>query len=247
VKSEKKLPILNVNAADLTPHALVVGDPQRAAAAAEFLEDQKEIGFFREYRTFTGTYLGVPITIASHGVGAAGASVCFDELMQAGVKTIIRAGTCGAMQPEIEDGDLIIGTSAIREDGASAMLVPIEFPAIADRLVVAALENSARESQDLPIHVGVVLTQGYFYSGMLPNTVPMWLKVGMGVSAVEMELATLLIIASMYGVRAGGIFTSDGNMTKEPDPMVYDPHRAVVKGGVEKMLKIALDALARLS
>jgi uridine phosphorylase len=247
MNSEKKLPALNVNAADLTPSALVVGDPQRAAAAAEYLEDKKELGYFREYRTFTGTYSGVPITISSHGVGAAGASVCFDELMQAGVKTIIRAGTCGAMRPEIEDGELIIGTAAIREDGASEKLVPIEFPAIADRLVVAALENAARETRHLPMHVGVVLTQGYFYSGMLPNTLPIWLEAGMGINAVEMELATLLIIASMYGVRAGGIFTSDGNMTKESDPMAYDPHRTVVKEGVDKMIKIALEALVRLS
>ena len=74
MNSEKVLPLLKVNAADLTPSALVLGDPQRAAAASEYLDDLKELGYFREYRTFTGTYAGVPITIASHGVGAAGAS-----------------------------------------------------------------------------------------------------------------------------------------------------------------------------
>jgi uridine phosphorylase len=62
-----------------------------------------------------------------------------------------------------------------------------------------------------------------------------------------MELATLLIIAGLHGVRAGGIFTSDGNLTEEADPMEYDPHRSVVEAGVSTMLKIALDALARLA
>jgi uridine phosphorylase len=164
MNSEKVLPLLKVNAADLTPSALVLGDPQRAAAASEYLDDLKELAYFREYRTFTGTYAGVPITIASHGVGAAGASICFDELMRGGVKTIIRAGTCGAMRPEIKDGELIIGTGAIREDGASEKLVPIAYPAISNRHVISALEDAAREADCFPIHTGVVLTQGYFYS-----------------------------------------------------------------------------------
>lgn len=243
---EKVLPLLEVNAADLTPAALVVGDPQRAAAATDYLDDVKELGYSREYRTFTGTYNGVPITISSHGVGAAGASICFDELMQGGVKTIIRAGTCGAMRPEIEDGELIIGTGAIREDGASERLVPLAYPAIADRHVVAALEDAAREAHCQPVHTGVVLTEGCFYPGILPHAVQVWLDANIDIVAVEMELATLLVIASMYGARAGGIFTSDGNSTKKPDHEAFDPHQRAVKEGIEKMLRIALEALVKV-
>lgn len=69
----------------------------------------------------------------------------------------------------------------------------------------------------------------------------------MDVAAAEMELATLLIIASMHGVRAGGIFTSDGNLTREPYPPAYDPHRHVVQEGLEKMCTIALEALVSLA
>ena len=68
-----------------------------------------------------------------------------------------------------------------------------------------------------------------------------------GVCAVEIELATLLIMASLHGARAGGIFTSDGNMTEEADLTEYDPHRNVVEEGVSAMLKIRLDVLARLA
>jgi uridine phosphorylase len=75
----------------------------------------------------------------------------------------------------------------------------------------------------------------------------MWLKADANVCAVEMELATLLIIAALRGVRAGGIFTSDGNWTEKADLTEYDPHRSIVKHGVSTMLKIALHALARLA
>jgi len=243
---DKPLPILKTRPSDLALHALVVGDPSRAALAAELLTNAEEVGCFREYRTFTGEFAAKRVTISSHGIGAAGASICFEELMQGGVKTIIRAGTCGAIRKGIKDGELIIGTGAIREDGTSERLVPIAYPAIADRHVISALEAAAAAQGYTRLHEGIILTHSHFYHGILPTTLDMWLEADVNVCAVEMELATLLIIAGLHGVRAGGIFTSDGNLTEEADPTEYDPHRNVVKEGVSTMLKIALDALVRL-
>ena len=244
--SQKILPILKARPADLAAHALVVGDPDRAAAAADLLDNAQEVGHFREFRTFTGTYQGKRITISSHGVGVSGASVCFEELFQGGVKTIIRAGTCGAMKAGIKDGDSIIGTGAIREDGTSPDLLPLAYPAIADRRVTAALVEAAQAQGYAEPHEGIVLTKAFFYEGVLPSSVGQWLEIGANVVCIEMEFATLLVIASLRGARAGGLFTSDGNMTEEPDPLTYDPHRTVVKQGVETMLKVALSALAQL-
>jgi uridine phosphorylase len=71
-----------------------------------------------------------------------------------------------------------------------------------------------------------------------------------GAVCVEMELATLLVVAGLHGVRAGGIFTSDGNLARRDAPgldtSAYDPHRDVVTQGVQTMLAIALEALAHL-
>ncbi len=75
-----------------------------------FLIELKKLDITANTRIFTGTYNGTPITICSHGVGSAGASVAFHELFVGGVKTIMRAGTCGAMQKSIKDGDVIIAT-----------------------------------------------------------------------------------------------------------------------------------------
>jgi uridine phosphorylase len=64
-----------------------------------------------------------------------------------------------------------------------------------------------------------------------------------------MEMSTLYVIAAMRGVRAGGILTVDGNLVEERDADMsdYDPHRAVVAGGVTAMLEIAVDAAADLA
>ena len=79
---DKLLPNLKTRSSDLASHALVVGDPQRAALAAELLTNPEEVGCFREYRTFTGEFAAKRVTISSHGVGGAASSVCFEELMQ---------------------------------------------------------------------------------------------------------------------------------------------------------------------
>jgi uridine phosphorylase len=245
--TDDRLPILRVSPSQLAHRALVVGDPQRAVQAAQMLYNHEQVGDNREYRTFTGTYSGVPVTVCSHGIGGPAASVCFTELFQGGVQTVIRAGTCGALVESIEDGQLILATGAIREDGTSPSLVPLAYPAIADRHVIKALEESAAALGHDPLPAGVVLTQSYLYPGVLPSTTDTWMKAG--AVCVEMELATLLVLAGLNGVRAGGIFTTDGNLARRDNPDVgidtYNPHREVVTRGVQTMLRIALDALTR--
>lgn len=242
---EKQMPTLRAWPSQIAPLALVVGDPNRAEDASRLMERAEEVGNFREYRTFTGFYQGQRITVASHGVGAGGANMCFHELFQCGVRTIIRAGTCGAMQPDMRDGDLIIGTGAIREDGVSAHMMPMAFPAVADRRVTAALEAACASQGVANPHTGIILTQSYFYPGILPNETDEWLKTGLA-AAVEMEYSLLLIMASIARARAGGIFVADGNLTRTPDPEDYDPHRSVVQEGKARMLRVALEALAAI-
>jgi uridine phosphorylase len=242
------LPLIRVHARDLTPYALVVGDPNRVRDAAALMSDVREIGHNREYLTITGTCADQRLTIASHGVGSGGANVCFMELLKGGVRVLIRAGTCGAMHTEIEDGDLIIATGAVREDAATEHLMPLAYPAVADRHVVNALVQAARRHGYDEPYVGLLVSDANFYpSAMLPCP---WEKyVGYGVLGVEMELSALLVVAHMNGARAGGIVTADGNLVRKPDPEMdgYDPHREVVTRGKQAMLQIALDALASLA
>lgn len=78
------LPILKLNAEDLPNRAIVCGDPGRAKLIAERLEGAKELSFNREYRTFVGTYEGVPIAVVSHGVGCPGRPFASRSLFAAG-------------------------------------------------------------------------------------------------------------------------------------------------------------------
>jgi uridine phosphorylase len=244
--AEARLPVLRARPSELAERALVVGDPDRAEACAGLLDDAREVGRFREYRTFTGRYRGTPVTVCSHGVGGSGASVAFHELFEGGVRTVIRAGTCGAMRAGIADGEMIIGTAAIRKDGTSQQLVPLEYPAVAHYEVVQALLAACAHNGIEHPATGIVLTRANFYPGVLEEPVGMWMKAN--AVAIEMEFATLLVMASLCGVRAGGIFVSDGNLAEDRSQVTmeenaYNPHRDVVRQGTARMLTVALDAL----
>ncbi|WP_448614051.1 nucleoside phosphorylase [Modestobacter sp. URMC 112] len=239
------LPITRVPRTGLPPRAVVVGDPFRAARMAERLDDPTEVACAREYRTFRGSWRGTEVLVSSHGVGAPGAICLFQELTDAGVRTMLRLGTAGALQPGIGDGDLVVAEGCIRDDGVTQQLVPPEFPAVCSPEAVLALTAAARERQ-APYHRGLVWTRAAFYPGLLP--VPMPAYVAAGVLAIEMELAALLVHGALTGVTTGGVLVVDGVAADElRETTGYDPHREVVAAGVDRAMDVALDALVQLA
>lgn len=246
-----RMPIIGVLAGDVPARVLVVGDPARAERIAPRLEAARTVGRNREYLTIVGRHRGTDVAVVSHGVGSAGAAVCFEELCRSGARRLIRAGTCGGMQDHVLDGDLVIARGAVRDEGLTARLVPPTFPALADPDVVMALRaaaagraGSAGERAVPPPVEGIVLTSDIFYPhDVLGSDLPMWQRAG--VVAVEMEVAALLVVAHLHGAAAGAILTVDGNPLARGDAEMsgYDPHRTVVTDATELMIGIALDAL----
>ena len=239
----RTLPSLVVPVGSITPYVLVVGDPDRAKHFSERLDGVRQVGRFREYHSYQGTWHGTPVTITSHGVGGAGAAIAFEELAQGGAKTVIRLGTCGSFLPNVRSGGLLIATAAVREDGVSERLVPLSYPAISDPDVTRALIDSARARPDVTFGAGVIFTTGVFYPGAIPRN-ELWRQ--LPVIGGEMEMAVLAIVGALRGLRVGGIFVVDGNDEAGADMTGYNPHREVVAQGKERMIEVALDAVTRL-
>lgn len=241
---DAELPLLRTRVADLSDRALVVGDPGRAARVAERLEDVRQLTANREYHVYAGSYQGVPVTVASHGVGAAGAAVCFEELARGGVSRIIRSGTAGGIQPEVIDGAIVVATGAVRAEGVSHQLVPTEFPAIATPELTIALRTAAAKT-GLSVHSGIVLTGDMFYPSDVITGIDHRLWQRAGVVAVEMEAAALFVIASLHGIESGAVFAIDGNPLVEKDDSMggYDPYREIVTQAVDGALTAALEVL----
>ncbi len=239
----KRLPILGVAVEQVARRALVVGDPDRVGEVARLLDEAVEVGRCREYVTVTGHYRGTPVTVASHGVGASGAAVCFEELARAGVTHLLRAGTCGGLQPRVQAGDLVVAIGAERDDGLTDRLAPPGWPAVADPALTRRLAEGGQASGHRT-HTGVVVTTATFYPDPHESE-PRWLRSQrLGALAIEMELAALLVVAHLHGIAAGGVLAVDGNLlTAAEDMSDYDPGRAVVADAKAAMLRVALDAL----
>jgi uridine phosphorylase len=239
------LPVTRLPRTGLPPRAVVVGDPFRAERVAKRLDDPAEVAWAREYRSFRGSWQGAEVVVASHGVGGPGAICLFQELADAGVGTILRLGTAGAMQPGVGDGDLVIAEACVRDDGVTQQLVPPEYPAVASAEAVLALVAAARDRQ-APHHRGLVWTRAAFYPGLLPVPMPAYVRAG--VLAIEMELSALLVLGSLRGLITGGVLVIDGVAADElVETTGYDPHRDVVAAGVDRGIEVTLDALVGLA
>lgn len=219
----------------------MVGDPARVDIAAESLDEVEEISHNREYRVVAGTYGGRPIGIASHGVGAAGAALCFEQLADAGATRLIRAGSAGGLQPDIEAGAVVIATGAVRDDGLTERLVPPSFPAVPDRRVVAALSQQA-EHHGVHAVEGVVLTSDLFFPHVLGHQLEMWQRAG--VVAVEMECAALFVIGTLRGISTGAVLAVDGNPLLVDDGSMegYNPDQSAVRQAVDIALRLAIES-----
>ncbi|GMK39499.1 uridine phosphorylase [Paenibacillus sp. CCS19] len=239
------LPILQVESDEIPEYALVCGDPRRAALIAEKLAGVRELAFAREYRTFVGEYNGVELAVVSHGIGCPGAAICFEELIRAGVKTLIRVGTAGSYSADSPAGSLVISTAAMRTDGLTRQLVPDGFPAVADSDVVNALYAAAQEIKgDIVVRKGMTVTLDVFYNGIEEFPHKKWKAAG--ALAVEMEISALYVIASLRGVRAGAIVALDGYADADL-AAEYDPHTNVVALAVEREIQAALNAIVKLA
>lgn len=234
----KLSPVLKLKPGSVSPNVIVCGDAARALKIAQRLDSYEQVAARREYVVYTGEKNGCRITVAAHGVGAAGAAICFEELILFGAKNIIRIGTAGSYNNEQERGDAIIATGATSEDGVSGSLVPAGFPCVCDVDLVKALMHQAEGR--IAYKSGVMRTIAAFYPGVLENNLTVWAEAG--AAGVEMELAALLAVASIRRANAAGIFVIDG-FPLNTSMREHNQADNVVADGMASVIDVAIDAL----
>jgi uridine phosphorylase len=239
-------PHLRVDTDDVRDVALLPGDPGRVQRIADRCDAVEELARNREYRVVDAEYGDVPLTICSTGVGSPSAAIALEELAAVGVETVIRPGTTGALQADIEVGDMVVATGAAKEEGTTKRYERVEYPAVPDFEVVRALTDAA-EANDEDVHVGPVVTDDAFYAET-DEYVADWEAAGL--LAVEMESAALFALARRKGLRAGAICTVDGNLVagtqKGSDDVSENELPPKARNNVERMIELALDAAVTL-
>jgi uridine phosphorylase len=178
-------------------------------------------------------------------MGGPSVAIGVEELHELGVHTLVRVGTCGALQPEVKMGDLVIALGAVRSEGTPDGYVPKEYPAVASLDLVEALRDAA-EAARVPYHIGVMRSVDALYSDLVPDQMPrpdlraeleMWTRAG--VIGNDMETSTLYVVSRLRKMRAGTIcLTVDevgAGEIHHLDPSYMD-----------RMLKVAVDGVRRL-
>ena len=130
---------------DIGRYCILPGDPGRVPAIAALFDDAKQIAYNREFNVWTGTLLGEKVTACSTGIGGPSASIAMEELHKCGADTFIRTGTCGGIDLNVQSGDVVVATGAIRYEHTSREYAPIEFPAVADFQVTNALVEATKK------------------------------------------------------------------------------------------------------
>ncbi|WP_299409373.1 nucleoside phosphorylase [Acaryochloris sp. IP29b_bin.148] len=190
--------------------ALLSGDPQRAFQIAEqYLGDVQPLSENRGLHSYQGVLPnGRPILSATSGMGAPSLSIVVNELVQVGIKKIIRIGTCGSIQDPVKVGSIVISQAALCRQGAANDIAPVEYPASADPFLTVALVQAAHEL-GLTHHLGITASVDTFYEGQerTDSANPTLLRSlqniteeyrALNILNYEMEAGTLFKMAGVY-------------------------------------------------
>lgn len=203
---------------DIAETVLMPGDPYRAKWAAEtFLTDVQCINEVRGMLGFTGVWNGNRVTIQGSGMGMPSMSIYANELIRDfDVQTLIRIGSCGAMQPQIKLRDIVIAmTATTYGTPSSSIFRDLSFAPCADYGLLEAAVAASRVL-DVATHVGGIYSSDTFYDERSDLNEAMQRH---GILGVEMEAAELYTLAARYGRRALAVMTvSDHLLTAEDLP-----------------------------
>ncbi|WP_458206346.1 nucleoside phosphorylase [Haladaptatus sp. NG-SE-30] len=242
---------IEVGEGDVADAVLLPGNPERVEKITQFWDSAEEVAFHREYRTVTGTYDETPISVTSTGIGSPSAAIAVEELARIGAETFIRVGSCGAIQPDMNVGDLVITTGGVRQEGTSDEYVRKDYPAVADYEVVAALVAAA-ERLDYDYHTGITMSADSFYAGQGRPGFEGFLAEGgdelvshlknANVKNIEMEASAILTIANVYGLRAGAVCSVYANR-ETGEFRTEGEHRAAETASLAVKLLAEMDEL----
>ncbi len=223
---------------DVGQYAIVPGPRDRLDVLMKKIENPVKNFSFMEYTMYTGTYQGIKLTAINGGRFSTDTSITTEVMCNAGIKNIIRIGTCGALDENIKVGDLVVVDKVIRGDGVTPYYVDKNFQTIADKKITDTLYETAK-AMGITIHRGTAWTT----DALLRETREIIeAKRKEGAIAVDMVSAALLTIAQTYNVKAGSILAvSDNVITGEMgfmNPLYYLAET--------KLIEIALETVKRL-
>jgi DeoD family purine-nucleoside phosphorylase len=220
---------------DYAEACLLPGDPLRAKYIAEtYLDNAVQRNAERGMLGYSGEFEGRPVSVQATGMGCPSAAIVVEELVQLGVKRLLRVGTCGGLQPDLRLGDLIVALSAIPADATARHLVGTDqhVPTASWELVHGAVHVAKEIGQAM--RIGPIVSSDLFYN---PDDGQYARWSSRGVLAVEMEAAVLFTLGALRGVAAGCLLTVSDVVVEGEFQRISDEE---LRAAVDRMTRVAL-------
>lgn len=231
----KETPHIKPNGAEIAETILLPGDPLRAKFIAEtYLENPVQFNEVRGMLGYTGTYKGKKISVMGTGMGVPSIGIYSWELINVfGVKNLIRIGSAGALQDNLNLYDIVIGMGASTNSNyASQFNLPGQYAVTASYELLEKAKKTADEKGQ-KVHIGNILTSDTFYNAD-KSAAGKWKD--MGVLCIEMEAAALYLNAAQAGVNALCILTISDHIFRAEETTSEERQTSFTK-----MMEIALE------
>jgi uridine phosphorylase len=241
-----RAPHLPCRRGELPAGVFFPGDPGRVDRFASVLEGFRIIGQNREFRVGVGSFEGVEMGVVSTGIGGPSTEIALVEAAELGCKIALRVGGTGVLDAAIPLGSVIVVEEALRGCGAASLYAPPEITARPDPGVLAAIEQQLKQSGVPQTRVKVASVDGYYagqgrtYPGA-PESVTDILEMyrAKGVSALDMEAETILIVGKAIGLKAGVMLAVHANRANDTWLEDYEPAQ-------DRLIRAAVGAMRQL-
>ena len=222
---------------------MLPGDPRRIDKILKYLTDIKEININREFRSCSGKYKGMKISMVSTGIGCPAAAIAVEELANVGAEILIRVGTCGGLLKGMQPGDIVIPEAAMCLDGTTREY-NLDIEKIeANKEVMESLTKAAKRL-GIKYFVGINRTHDAFYEPT-ENFVKL---AGQGFISSEMECSAVFLVSKLRNLKAGAILVV--NTPESPEEVLKNPSMVYklvdekkVQKGIDTAIKVALEAI----
>jgi uridine phosphorylase len=227
---------------DVAKYAIVPGPRDRLDVLLKKIENPVRNFSFMEYTMYTGDYNGIRLTAMNGGRFSTDTAITAEVMVNAGIKNIIRIGTCGALDETMKVGDLIVVDRVLRGDGVTPYYVAKDFKTAADKRIADALFIAAKSAAAVSgagVHRGTCWTT----DALLRETREIVeAKRAEGAIAVDMVSSTLLTIAQLNNACAGSILAvSDNVITGEMgfmNPLYYMAESTLIQVALQTVLAL---------
>ena len=197
---------LQVEREAIPQQVILVGDPGRVHLFAPTLHDPSVLSNSREFTFLSGKFRGMPIGVVSTGIGSPAAALVLEELSEANVRTVLRAGTMIAIGGRL--GDFVLAQRALRYEGVSSAYAPPEIPATPDGAFFRSAWRTLSSSRERFL-AGPVATVDAFYRHLFPPDDNGRRRGELlhdlrqqGVIAADMETSAIYVVGRALGIRA---------------------------------------------